>query len=939
MVSRGSVHLPIGSNGGDIKAYCLLAATVAIVLLATSVSIIHHSSEVEGGGLGDTAGAREVLLKESDTSGNPSKFIDAEGDARLIYTAVSDTEDEKSVRITDIERNLGDSSYTTFPDEITYDGNTYDVVGNKVVANGNNVFVDAEGVFKLKYEIKEIDPNKKVLGAVITGTAYSGSEAVPAIFPPEITDPDGNTYKVAYVDENAFDSNAKISDLTIIVPDTSDLYLVDPLPYALFPSILKENKSLTSLKFVVDGDDPESSAKLMIISAYYSESWTFFDSCSNLAHLELPNGIQLQKYYPTHTNLKFFANCTSLGTDPDDPLVFNTKFTFRYSGTCFVQLFSGCSGIINFEIGTNAEQTYFQVSSEGRYPLSDCPNLKVIYNASTGVTEEDLAKVIVNSGSYNVLLYNLGGGKLTRQTAIADTASAEGADRSWDITLPEATFNGKNIPSWCHNGSVRYESNGEYSSFSPWGTDQTGYSYYYYSLDGTCTITYHVTYKGSDGKTYTDTQTQRVACMYNTLLYDKDTYPAEAVRKSMADEDFKWTGLTGITYFPGQSVTLLGSLDLYLWLDNTTKESVAVTYEWNYITASDDGSAPTVTTYTLSNYTAATPGKIVLASIDSFVNNATDASGNTMDSDTQTAFKNSFFRWISPDGNSYMNQDSIYAYGRVTLTAVLKTASFAQHYIWYRSTNDDSPDRFFIATSSSVAIPNPYLKNGYIFDRWNTMYDGSGVSYYPGDEIPSSVNMLIAIWKDSTKNNVVAEYNLYKKEDSGPYITGKGEFDYKDLSKLHTFSRQGYSLVGWSFTENGNTDFSIDAPIMMLNNLRLYAVWEKIPTVIADNLLYSVDEVPSGDYDPGFLFIGKLTLGDKVRLTVTFYDSAGNMVEGNKPTDAGIYTMWIGYQVFRGSADVTGEYYSRYEEGVPVVENCYHGFLTIYDGSSTSVIA
>lgn len=93
------------------------------------------------------------------------------------------------------------------------------------------------------------------------------------------------------------------------------------------------------------------------------------------------------------------------------------------------------------------------------------------------------------------------------------------------------------------------------------------------------------------------------------------------------------------------------------------------------------------------------------------------------------------------------------------------------------------------------------------------MYDGSGDSYYPGDEIPSSVSMLIAIWKDSTKNNVVAEYNLYKKGDSGPYITGKGEFDYKDLSILHTFSRQGYSLVGWSFTENGNTDFSIDAPI------------------------------------------------------------------------------------------------------------------------------
>lgn len=47
----------------------------------------------------------------------------------------------------------------------------------------------------------------------------------------------------------------------------------------------------------------------------------------------------------------------------------------------------------------------------------------------------------------------------------------------------------------------------------------------------------------------------------------------------------------------------------------------------------------------------------------------------------------------------------------------------------------------------------------------------------------------------------------------------------------------------------------------MLNNLRFYAAWEKIPTVIADNLLYSVDEVPSGDYDPGFLFIGKLTWG------------------------------------------------------------------------------
>lgn len=202
--------------------------------------------------------------------------------------------------------------------------------------------------------------------------------------------------------------------------------------------------------------------------------------------------------------------------------------------------------------------------------------------------------------------------------------------------------------------------------------------------------------------------------------------------------------------------------------------------------------------------------------------------------------------------------------------------------------------------------------------------------YYPGDNLKYSA--LTAKWGNDGSDVSVTYNNI----EEGSAIQS---YTYGESTKLRDdFTRIGYKLVGWSYTESGNVNFSLDTPVTMLNDLRLYAVWEDAsqpPTVIADSLLVSVDDVPEEGYVINCVFIGPLiNENDTVEYTPTFYNSSGTQVA--KPTDIGVYTIQVGYRVFRGTVDVTKEYYSGYDE-TPVTYNCHSGILTIYGGDHSAV--
>ncbi len=842
-----------------------------------------------GGGEVASDGAREVV------SYDDGKFIDKEGydggDAKLIYTVVSNpgTDAAGTVKIIDMERDLRSNSYTIFPDSVSYNGVTYNVIGNTVTKNADDQLVDEQGV------VYTVSDNT----ATITG--YVGDAAsASVIFPAKISYA-GVEYLVKGVDGTDF-QNATISNLIIIVPVFED----SKIRYTLLGTFMRYNKTLTSLKFIVENDCPDGYGddKSGVVSLQKGP----FTGCISLKELVLPNRLDRSD--------NAFEGCTSLGSEEsgyssENPFVFNTQIPTTWTSD---NMFLGCTGIKYIEFGKNVNKILnFQDSPNNIF--SKCNGIKVIYNASATITEDEIAKSIVNSGSHSVLLFNNPGGTFTKG------ASITGSDGTIsNITMPEGTYSGVDIPSWSHkDGTARFDSGEDYASFNPWGTADTVYSYYYYALYGTCTITYHTVYY-VNGSQQIDTQTQIVPCMYNTKLYDKDTYPNSELREKFTDKAY-WMVSDSIkgdfSYSCGDSLTLHTDLDLIGYLDGTwvaTKPNT-LTIKWDYV---HEG---TVTTYTYEYKPTTYEG--TLPSKNEFFTNA-----KITDANIQSLVGNKI---IAPDGRAYDFSDSFKFFCDLTLTVI--SASDGYQEITYSNGGvNPNVERTFLrytTVNQIVVAPNTFHYNMETkhFTHWTR---SSATIDYPGDRITCTDTTELKLYPYWAENTVQVTYNLY--DSHSITIT---TYTYGNSVKLPTdstseFSRQGYKLIGWSYTPTQNVNFPLDVPVKMRSNLRLYAVWEEEPpTVITDNLLVSKENA-KGDYDFKSIFIGNLAENDEVQYTVTF-------LKGENPTEVGVYTVQIGYKVLRNGADVTKEYYSGYDGTNPVTYQCYTAFLTIYSGDHATV--
>ncbi len=799
-----------------------------------------------------------------------------------------------------MERDPLSSSYTTFPDNVSCNGVTYKVVGSfvKKYNDSNTLAIETTGDLKLIFDIGDD------IATIKDYEPKSTTDKVSVTFPEKVTYVDDTGTTTSYVVEGVYGNtsftSAPIENLTVIVSDDD---------YALIGSFMPGNTSLTSLKFIVDNDNTANEGKVKL------QKGTFL-GCTSLTTLTLPNVLKRCDYA--------FAGCINLGSENtcENPFVFNTMLPLSQQSN---YMFSGCTGLKYIELGPNVNKisTIFGPYSSGSY--SGCSNIKVIYNANTIVPESDIGLSILESGSHNVLLFNNPGGTFTKGAIIT------GSDGTIsNITMPEGTYGGVDIPSWSHkDGTARFDSGEDYASFNPWGTANTAYSYYYYALYGTCTVTYHVWYKDNN-VVQSEVQTQTVVCMYNTKLYDGSTYPNESLREKF-DKDSYWmvsdSEYGDFSYSCGEALTLYTDLDLIGYfdgVDSETSKGKTLTLKWDYIDTSLG--TPTVKTYskayTFSNYSGTLP------SVDTFCADV-DITDATMKSLVGK-------RATEPNGRAYLMGDTFKFFCDLTLTIVSTTDAYK--LVCYTN-SEMNVNRFFLnytAVNVVVAAPNMfhYSDETQHFTYWS-LNDASGTKCYPGDLVTYVGNpdtVLYAKW-ESNDSKVSVTYNLYES-DSG-YKSETGTYTYGNSVELPTdstseFSRQGYKLIGWSYTPTQNVNFPLDVPVKMRSNLRLYAVWEEEPpTVITDNLLVSKENA-KGDYDFKSIFIGNLAENDEVQYTVTF-------LKGENPTEVGVYTVQIGYKVLRNGADVTKEYYSGYDGTNPVTYQCYTAFLTIYSGDHATV--
>ncbi len=878
-----------------------------------------------GGGNGDEA-IREVV-QYGDT---PGMFIDKEGynggDAKLVYTLVSYEYSTGNffygVKITDMEKDLRSTSYTVFPDQVKFGETIYLVVGNFVTKNtSDGTFTDAvaEGEFKLSYTA----PSGYYVS--VSGYTYDG-EAIPLILPDRITlvGDDGTISEKYPILTTRVDlSTAPISELTVMNPYHA---------YSHDIPVINSNQYIRSLKIISGYENLESTVGL----------WISISGCPNLTDLSLPN-------YISSFNI---SKCPLLGSQAtsENPFFFNST---HLSGSYFPFGIMECESLKYLELGKNV------TAFIDFFSLYLCPNLEVIYNSSPNVTEEDIAKCIVGSGSNHVLLFNNPGGTFTKgATFTSNTDEETNITTISNITMPTGTYTFTDssgtektvdVAAWSHeSGASWYHAGYEYGTLTPWGSNQNDYSYYYYCMNSFSTVTYKVYYADDSGTTQVDKQTQTVPCMYNTPLYDNETYPDSDVRKILPDmySGGEWIYSTVYKfenpayYIFGQWVTLTGDIDLTFYSKNLTDTYYnTYTFEWDYV----NGTSVTKYSYSIKN----DGDGIRLPTESVFQSNAKDSSGEEMSSAAKAAFTGLIY-WIAPDGNAYTPSDTnkISPWGEFTLTAMLKPDSYTA--VWYFPDSTELQKYRFIATGDFSVSPNFFIcisstSGNSIFSHWNTEGTDTGTVYHPGAVHNGSVD-LYAIWETSPSTQIPYVTVRYWSDGSNceknTYVQGTS------MSLRSDFVREGFKLIGWSYafgddsvaSSSENVNFTLDTEFKPFYNLNLYAVWvEEPPTVITDNLLVSVDDVPTGDYPVSSVFIGSLLDGDNPKYTVTFYDSTGTNVV-DKPTAIGVYVIKVGYQVFRDDDDVTDEYYSGYDGEHPVMYQCYNAFLTIYSGDHSTVI-
>lgn len=121
---------------------------------------------------------------------------------------------------------------------------------------------------------------------------------------------------------------------------------------------------------------------------------------------------------------------------------------------------------------------------------------------------------------------------------------------------------------------------------------------------------------------------------------------------------------------------------------------------------------------------------------------------------------------------------------------------------------------------------------GYTFDCWNTMMDGTGVSYYPGDVVDLPAEK---------QNQVLTLYACWSFTATFDPGTGIGrsydeELIYKRIyafdAEYTGFYKPGYFLAGWSVSEKNAERGTVSIKCNSVKNIKpgqtLYAVWKPV---------------------------------------------------------------------------------------------------------------
>ena len=164
-------------------------------------------------------------------------------------------------------------------------------------------------------------------------------------------------------------------------------------------------------------------------------------------------------------------------------------------------------------------------------------------------------------------------------------------------------------------------------------------------------------------------------------------------------------------------------------------------------------------------------------------------------------------------------------------------------YFYANNGTNQFKTQSFTTNSQFSLTANSFTRTGYLFKEWNTVADGSGISYQ-NSQVVSGMNqhlMLYAQWIPIT-------YNVSFNANGGIGQMSSQAMQYDTSYSLNPngFAKEGYRFASWNTKADGSGKIYLDQAVVSnltsvnQKEIILYAQWvEDIPYVIQK---YRVDE-------------------------------------------------------------------------------------------------
>lgn len=133
-------------------------------------------------------------------------------------------------------------------------------------------------------------------------------------------------------------------------------------------------------------------------------------------------------------------------------------------------------------------------------------------------------------------------------------------------------------------------------------------------------------------------------------------------------------------------------------------------------------------------------------------------------------------------------------------------------------------EQIFVKDVSQTLISNAFVREYYSFAGWNTVPDGSDVSYSDAQEVTFSKDVtLYAQWQQS-----VCKITFDANGGTGSMASMTIEIGEGKYLPENTFIRSGYFFIGWATSTNGKIEYFDKGAIKeIVSDMTLYAQWTR----------------------------------------------------------------------------------------------------------------